>query len=61
MKTYKSFEEWGKDWTPSKLKLYNEKMKEKYNGDDPNLLVSDSELNEITGKVIISIPLKKKN
>ena len=36
-------------------------MKEKYNGDDPNLLVSDSELNEITGKVIISIPLKKKN
>jgi hypothetical protein len=57
MKIYNSFEDWKKDWTPEKQKLYQETKKRKYGKIGPNVLINDRELSEITGKIILKIPV----
>lgn len=50
-KIYNSMAEWRADRTPEKEELYRKIMSDKYGGDSAELLVNDSELTEITGKV----------
>jgi hypothetical protein len=58
MKIYHTIDEWKKDWTPEKQKLYQDRLEEKYGKNtNPHVLIHDNELSEITGKVIITIPI----
>ena len=57
MKTYKSLEDWKKDWTGEKQVIY-EKVKEEKYGSDSKLLINDKELSKLTGKVISIIQIK---
>lgn len=60
MKTYTNIEDWRKDWTLDKQKLFQEIKERKY-GKTPNdsmTLINDKELSEITSKVTFIIPIK---
>jgi hypothetical protein len=63
MKIYKNIEEWKKDWTDEKQKLFQETKKRKYgkSSDDSMMWISDRELTEITGAVRFTIPIKNTN
>jgi hypothetical protein len=60
MKIYKNIEDWEKDWTDEKQKLFQETKERKYgkSSDDGMMLISDRELSEITGAVRFIIPIK---
>ena len=60
MKIYKNIEDWKKDWTDEKKKLFHETKERKYgkNNGDSIMLINDRELSEITGGVIFTIPIK---
>jgi hypothetical protein len=60
MKIYKKIEDWKKDWTDEKQKLFHETNERKYGKDnnDSMVLINDSELSEITGGVRFTIPIK---
>ena len=60
MKIYKSIEDWKKDWTDEKQKLFHKTKERKYgkDTDDSMMLISDRELSEITGAVRFTIPIK---
>ena len=60
MKIYNNIEDWKKDWTDEKQKLFYEVKERKYgeNYDDSMMLINDTELSEITGAVRFTIPIK---
>lgn len=60
MKIYKNIEDWEKDWTVEKQKLFHETKERKYgeNGNGSMMLINDKELSEITGAVRFTIPIK---
>ncbi len=59
MKIYKNIEDWKKDWTDEKQKLFHETKERKYgkSSDDSMMLIDDKELSEITGAVRFTIPV----
>ena len=61
MKIYKNIEDWKKEWTDEKQKLFHETKERKYGkgSDDSMMTISDSQLAEITGAVRFTIPIKK--
>ena len=63
MKIYKNIEDWKKDWTDEKQKLFHETKERKYgkSSDDSMMLIDDKELSEITGAVRFTIPVKNTN
>ena len=60
MKIYKNIEDWKKDWTDEKQKLFHKTKERKYgkDNDDSMMLIDDRELSEITGAVRFTIPVK---
>jgi hypothetical protein len=59
MKIYKNIEDWKKDWTDEKQKLFHETKESKYGKDsDSTMLINDRELSEITDAVRFTIPIK---
>ena len=60
MKVYESIEDWEKDWTDEKQKLFHETKERKYgkNSGDSMMSINDRELSEITGAVRFTIPIK---
>jgi len=60
MKIYKNIEDWKKEWTDEKQKLFHETKERKYgkSSDDSMMLINDRELSEITGAVRFTIPIK---
>lgn len=61
MKIYNSIEEWSKDWTPEKEKLYNEIGFRNWGSIffDKRYFINDRELSEIIGAVRFTIPIKQ--
>ena len=60
MKIYKNIEDWEKDWTYEKQKVFQETKERKYgkSSDDSMMTISDSQLAKITGAVRFTIPIK---
>lgn len=60
MKIYNNIEDWKKDWTDEKQKLFHKTKECKYgkDADDSMMLINDRELSEITGAVRFIIPIK---
>jgi hypothetical protein len=60
MEIYKNIEDWTKNWTDEKKKLFQETKERKYgnNSGDSMMLINDRELSEITGAVRFTIPIK---
>ena len=60
MKIYKNVEDWEKEWTDEKQKLFHETKERKYgkSSDDSMMSINDRELSEITGAVRFKIPIK---
>jgi hypothetical protein len=59
MKIYKNIEDWKKEWTDEKQKLFQETKERKYGkSSDSMMSINDRELSEITGAVRFTIPIK---
>jgi hypothetical protein len=58
MKIYKNIEDWKKEWTDEKQKLFHETKERKYGKSDSMMSINDRELSEITGAVRFTIPIK---
>jgi hypothetical protein len=58
MKIYKNIEDWKKEWTDEKQKLFHETKESKYGKSDSMMSINDRELSEITGAVRFTIPIK---
>jgi hypothetical protein len=60
MKIYKNIEDWKKEWTDEKQKLFQETKERKYGKDvDGSMMsINDRKLAEITGAIRFTIPIK---
>lgn len=59
MKSYRSINEWSKDWSDDKQKLYNQTIERKYGIIGDSMMITDKELSEITGTVKLIIEVKQ--